>query len=99
MKEFVKPQVQKCTTRHDADIESIVAAVKHVYDVPEGGEEDAFLTTTTQEVSEKVFCDADKQRFDVMKTVSATTSMPGSLVGIPAGTPSFGASRNIGRVQ
>ena len=71
----------------------ILAAVTDLYDIPDGGEEHEFVATTTRRVVEQFFYNAEKQTFDVTKTMLATTSMPAAAAGIPARAPSFRASR------
>ena len=71
----------------------ILAAVTDLYDIPDGGEEHEFVATTTRRVVEHFFYNAEKQTFDVTKTMLATTSMPAAAAGIRARAPSFRPSR------
>ena len=99
VQQFVEQQVsQQYTVLDRADPNAkalaanrVVEAVVDLYEIP--GEEHEFLATTTRRVIEQFFYNAEKQTFDVTKTMSATTSMPAAAAGIPAGAPSFGASR------
>ena len=100
VQQFVEEQVQKYAVLDRADPNAkalaanrVVEAVVDLYEIPEAGEEQEFVTTTTRRVVEQFFYNAEKQTFDVTKTMSATTSMPAAAAGISAGAPSFAASR------
>ena len=99
VEQFVEGQIKNYPLDYDNPkaktiaTNGILAAVTDLYDIPDGGEEHEFVATTTRRVVEQFFYNAEKQTFDVTKTMLATTSMPAAAAGIRAQAPSFRASR------